>query len=69
MQVQFSLKMENALIRDNLFDLIELKWEETLTPKELAGCFDQWLSDHTFISRKLPDLETASYCQLFINPL
>lgn len=69
MQVQFSLKMKDALIEDNEIDYLQLDWQESLTPKELADYFNQWLSDQTFIERKLPELIDASYCQLFINPL
>jgi hypothetical protein len=68
MQVQFSLKMRNARIRNEYFDYVELEWKEDLTPRQLAVRFHTWLSDNTFISTRLPDLQDAAYCQLFINP-
>jgi hypothetical protein len=69
MQVQFCLKMKDALIQSTSVDYLELEWQEELSPKDLADCFNQWIGDHTFIQRRLPDLQQAEYCQLFINPL
>ena len=69
MQVQFSLKMRDAIIRDELIDYFELEWKEDLTPRQLATRFHTWLSDHSFLITRLPDLQDAAYCQLFINPL
>jgi hypothetical protein len=68
MQVQFSLKMKDAMIGNNLVDYFELQLKEDLTPRQLAIRFHSWLSDNTFIANRLPDLQDASYCQLFINP-
>ena len=69
MIVQFSLKMKDAWIGDNLVDYLELEWHEDLTPRQLAARFHVWLNDQTFIERQIPDLREAAYCQLFINPL
>ncbi len=69
MKVQFSLKMKEAWIGDNLVDYLELEWHENLTPVQLAARFHVWLNDQTFIERQMPDLRKATYCQLFINPL
>ena len=69
MQVLFSLKMKDAIISNEFVDYLELEWKEDLTPRQLASRFHTWLSDNTFISRRLPDLQDAAYCQLFINPL
>ena len=69
MQVQFCLKMKDALIENKSIDYLELEWQEDLTPTDLADCFNQWIGDQTFIQRQLPDLIQAEYCQLFINPL
>jgi len=68
MQVQFSLKMKDARIGNEYVDYFELEWKEDLTPKQLAVRFHSWLSDDNFISSRLPDLQDAAYCQLFINP-
>jgi len=69
MQVQFSLKMKDARIRNEYVDYFELQWSEDLTPRQLASRFHVWLSDNSFISNRIPDLQDAAYCQLFINPL
>ncbi len=68
MQVQFSLKMKEAKIRGEMIDYFELEWKEDLTPRQLAARFHIWLSDNSFIEKRLPDLQEAAFCQLFINP-
>ncbi len=68
MTVKFCLKMKDAIIDGATIDFLEVAWEEELTARELAARFHVWLNDQTFIDRKLPDLETAAFCQLFINP-
>jgi len=69
MQVQFSLKMKDALIREVEIDYFELEWKEDLTPRQLAARFNSWLSDNSFIKNRFPDLQDATFCQLLINPL
>ena len=65
----FCQKMKDARISDEIVDYFELECQEELTSRQLAARFNIWLNDHTFISQQLPDLQEASYCQLFINPL
>jgi hypothetical protein len=60
--------MKDAVIDGTTIEFLEVAWEEELTARELAARFHVWLNDQTFIDRKLPDLETAAFCQLFINP-
>jgi hypothetical protein len=60
--------MKNALIGTISVDYLEINWEEELTRKQLAGRFQAWLNDETFIQRRLPDLKEASFCQLLIDP-
>jgi hypothetical protein len=69
MIVQFSLKMKDAWIGDDLVDYLELEWHENLSPRQLASRFHVWLNDQTFIERQMPDLREAAFCQLLINPL
>jgi hypothetical protein len=69
MTVRFKLTMRDAWIGNELVDFLELQWHESLSPRQLASRFNAWLSDQTFISRQMPDLRGASYCQLFIDPL
>lgn len=69
MQVKFSLKMMDATVGDRVIDYFELEWKEDLTPRQLAVRFNSWLSDQSFLTTRLPDLQDAAYCQLFINPL
>jgi hypothetical protein len=68
MKVQFCLKLKNALIGTISVDYFEIKWNEELTKNQLAGRFQAWLNDETFIQRKIPDLKAASFCQLLIDP-
>jgi hypothetical protein len=68
MLVKFCLKMKNALIGTISVDYLEINWQEELTHTQLAGCFQAWLNDETFIQRRLPDLQEASFCQLLIDP-
>jgi hypothetical protein len=68
MTVKFCLKMKDAIINGTSINYLEVAWEEELTARELAARFHVWLNDQTFIERKLPDLENATFCQLFINP-
>ncbi|HBC46604.1 MAG TPA: hypothetical protein DEO84_02880 [candidate division Zixibacteria bacterium] len=69
MQVRFCLKLKNAVIGTISVDYFEIKWLEELTGQQLAGRFQAWLNDETFIQRKLPDLKEAGFCQLLIDPL
>jgi hypothetical protein len=60
--------MKNAVIGTISVDYLEIKWLEELTGQQLAGRFQAWLNDETFIRRKLPDLREAAFCQLQIDP-
>ena len=68
MQVTFCLKLKNAVIGTISVNYLEIKWLEELTGQQLAGRFQAWLNDETFIQRKLPDLKEAAFCQLQIDP-
>lgn len=68
MQVQFSLKIKDALIGGVAIDYFELEWKEDLTPRQLATRFNCWLNDNSFIRDRFPDLQDAAFCQLLINP-
>ncbi len=69
MTVDFSLILNNAVISGRNIEYLELKWQEELSPKQLAGRFDKWLYDDEFISESMPDLLSAGRCLLTINPL
>lgn len=69
MKVDFSLIIDDAVISGKKFDYLELKWQEDLSPVQLAGRFNQWLYDDEFIKENLPDLSWANRCLLTINPL
>jgi hypothetical protein len=69
MKVDFCLIIDNAVISGRKFDYLELKWQEELSPVQLAGRFNQWLYDDEFIQQNIPDLCRASRCLLSINPL
>ncbi len=68
MKVRFRLKLMDAHIGPDRVDFLELEWHEQLTPKQLAARFHVWLNDREFVERQLPDLKTATYCQLSIDP-
>jgi hypothetical protein len=68
MQVNFCLKIKNALIGTISVSYLEIIWQEELDQQQLAGRFNTWLHDETFIRRQLPDLKEAAYCQLQIDP-
>jgi hypothetical protein len=61
--------MKDALIGNEVVDFLELQWHESLSPRQLASRFNVWLSDQTFMRRQMPDLQDATFCQLFIDPL
>jgi hypothetical protein len=60
--------MRDAVIGETPVEFLELAWEEDLNPRQLAERFQAWLSDCTFVERKLPDLKEATFCQLTIDP-
>jgi hypothetical protein len=68
MKVKFCLKMKKALVGTISVDYLEINWQEDLNQEQLAGRFNTWLYDESFIEQRLPDLKEAAYCQLMIDP-
>lgn len=68
MKVDFCLTIDNAVISGKIIDYLELRWQEDLSPGQLAGRFNRWLYDEEFIKDSLPDLHQAAHCLLSINP-
>lgn len=69
MKVDFCLTLDNAIISGKAVDYLEVRWQEELTPGQLAGRFNRWLYDEEFIKDSLPDLDQARRCLLSISPL
>ena len=69
MRVDFGLIIKNGVISGRRVEYFELKWQEELSPSQLATRFDRWLYDDEFLHEKLPDLASAGRCLLTINPL
>jgi len=68
MKVDFCLMINEAVIMDKEIEYLELRWQEDLSPVQLAGRFNRWLYDEEFIKESLPDLASAGRCLLSINP-
>lgn len=69
MKVDFCLTIDKAVISGKSIDYLELRWQEDLSPGQLAGRFNRWLYDDEFIKDSLPDLNQAARCLLSISPM